>query len=41
MIMISNRTETAARLEYSLVNGYFSVDELGDKLKLIKLTKTH
>jgi len=37
MIMISNRTETAARLEYSLVNGYFSVDELGNKSKLIRM----
>jgi type III restriction enzyme len=37
MIMISNRTETAARLEYSLVNGFFSVDELADKTKLIRI----
>lgn len=37
MIMISNRTETAARLEYSLVNGFFSVDELADKAKLIRI----
>lgn len=37
MIMISNRTETAARLEYSLENGIFSVDELADKAKLIRI----
>lgn len=37
MIMISNRTETAARLEYSLVNGYFSVEELGNESKLIRI----
>ncbi|PIS13600.1 MAG: hypothetical protein COT67_00915 [Candidatus Tagabacteria bacterium CG09_land_8_20_14_0_10_41_14] len=37
MIMISNRIETAARLEYSLVNGFFSVDELADKAKLIRI----
>lgn len=37
MIMICNRTETAARLEYSLVNGYIAVDELGDKDRLIRI----
>lgn len=37
MIMICNRTETAARLEYSLVNGFFAVDELGDKGRLIRI----
>jgi len=37
MIMICNRTETAARLEYSLVNGYFAVEELGDKNKLLRI----
>lgn len=37
MIMISNRTETAARLECSLENGFFSVDELADKAKLIRI----
>ncbi len=37
MIMISNRTETAARLEYSLINGYFSVEELSDKSRLIRI----
>jgi type III restriction enzyme len=37
MIMITNRTETAARLEYSLENGFFSVDELADKSKLIRI----
>jgi len=37
MIMITNRTETAARLEYSLVNGYFSVEELAEQSKLIRI----
>ncbi|MBI4377525.1 MAG: DEAD/DEAH box helicase family protein [Nitrospinae bacterium] len=37
MIMICNRTETAARLEYSLTNGYFAVEELGDKKGLIRI----
>ena len=37
MIMICNRTETAARLEYSFVNGYFAIDELGDKKGLIRI----
>jgi len=37
MIMICNRTETAARLEYSLLNGYFVVDELGEKDNLIRI----
>lgn len=37
MIMICNRTETAARLEYSLVNGYIAVDELGEKDRLIRI----
>ncbi|NQU77105.1 type III restriction endonuclease subunit R, partial [Candidatus Falkowbacteria bacterium] len=37
MIMISNRIETAARLEYSIMNGYFAVDELSDKSKLIRI----
>ena len=37
MIMICNRTETAARLEYSMVNGYFAVDELGEKDALIRI----
>jgi len=37
MIMISNRTETAARLEYSLENGHFAVEELGEKNKLIRI----
>ncbi len=37
MIMICNRTETAARIEYSLENGYFAVDELGDKNKLLRI----
>ena len=37
MIMITNRAETAARLEYSLVNGYFSVEELYDREKFIRI----
>ena len=37
MIMICNRTETAARLEYSLVNGHFTVSELADKKKLLRI----
>ncbi len=37
MIMICNRTETAARLEYSLVNGYLAVEELADKNGLIRI----
>lgn len=37
MIMICNRTETAARLEYSLTNGYFAVEELGEKDKFIRI----
>ncbi len=37
MIMITNRAETAARLEYSLTNGYFSVDELWEKKGFIRI----
>lgn len=37
MIIICNRTETAARLEYSLNNGYFAVDELGDVGKFLRI----
>ena len=37
MIMICNRTETAARLEYSLTNGHFAIEELADKYKLIRI----
>ncbi|MBU1912863.1 MAG: DEAD/DEAH box helicase family protein, partial [Candidatus Omnitrophica bacterium] len=37
MIMICNRTETAARLEYSIVNGYFAVEEFGEKDGLIRI----
>lgn len=37
MIMITNRTETAARLEYGLVNGHFAVEELGDSTRLIRI----
>ncbi len=37
MIMICNRTETAARLEYSLLNGHVAVEELGEKNGLIRI----
>lgn len=37
IIMIANRIETAARLEYSLINGHFSISELSDKNKLIRI----
>jgi type III restriction enzyme len=37
MIMIANRIETAARLAYSLVNGYFAINELGVKDKLLRI----
>lgn len=37
MIMICNRTETAARLEYSLDNGHFAVDELVEDHGLIRI----
>ncbi|MBI3289862.1 DEAD/DEAH box helicase family protein [Candidatus Microgenomates bacterium] len=37
IISICNRTETAARLEYSLVNGYISVSELADRKRLIRI----
>ena len=37
MIMICNRTETAARIEYSMVNGYFAVDELVDKDTFLRI----
>lgn len=37
MIMIANRIETAARLEYSLINGHFSITELSDKNKLLRI----
>ena len=37
MIMITNRAETAARLEYSLVNGFFSGTELYDREKFIRI----
>lgn len=37
MIIIANRTETAARLEYSFERGYFSVEELGDKKTLLRI----
>ncbi|MEW6615327.1 MAG: BPTD_3080 family restriction endonuclease [Thermodesulfobacteriota bacterium] len=37
MIMICNRTETAARLEYSFTNGYFAIEELGEKNNLLRI----
>lgn len=37
MIIICNRIETAARLEYSLTQGYISIDELGDIDRLIRI----
>lgn len=37
MIMICNRTETAARLEYSLLNGHFATSELADRKKLLRI----
>ncbi len=37
MIMICNRTETAARLEYSLLNGHFTASELTDRKKLLRI----
>lgn len=37
MIMICNRIETAARLEYSIINGHFAVSELSDKKKLLRI----
>ncbi|OOP56281.1 MAG: hypothetical protein AYP45_09445 [Candidatus Brocadia carolinensis] len=37
LIMICNKTETAARLEYSIANGYFAIEELSDKNRLIRI----
>lgn len=37
MIMICNRTETAARIEYSFEHGYFSVPELADREGLLRI----
>lgn len=37
IIMIANRIETASRLEHSLVNGHFSISELSDKNKLLRI----
>ncbi|MCX5657896.1 MAG: DEAD/DEAH box helicase family protein, partial [Candidatus Omnitrophica bacterium] len=37
MIIICNRTETAARIEYSMLNGYCSVEELCDKDGFIRI----
>jgi type III restriction enzyme len=37
MIMIANRIETAARLAYSLTHGYFAINELGAKDKLLRI----
>ena len=37
LIVITNRTETAARLEYTLRNGYSAVEELGEASKLLRI----
>ena len=37
MIVICNRTETSSRIEYSIKNGYFSINELNDNDKLIRI----
>jgi len=37
LIMVTNRIETAARLEYSIENGYFAVDELNDRSKILRI----
>lgn len=37
MIIICNRTETAARMQFSLENGYIAVDELGNREMLIRI----
>lgn len=37
MIVICNRTETSSRIEYSIKNGYFSINELNDNEKLIRI----
>lgn len=37
MIVICNRTETAARLEYSFLNGDFAIEEFKDKNKLLRI----
>ena len=37
MIIISNRTETAARLEYFFKNGVVAIDELGEASKLLRI----
>ena len=37
MIVICNRTETSSRIEYSIKNGYFSINELNDNERLIRI----
>jgi type III restriction enzyme len=37
MIMIANRIETAARLEYSMINGHFTASELSEKARLLRI----
>ncbi len=37
MIVICNRTETAARVEYSIKNGFIAVKELSDKEGLLRI----
>lgn len=37
IITICNRTETSSRIEHSILNGYFSITELNDKKKLIRI----
>lgn len=37
LISICNRTETAARLEYSMINGHISVPELSDNKRMLRI----
>lgn len=37
IISVCNRIETAKRLEYSILNGYFAVDELSNKKNLLRI----
>lgn len=37
MIMICNRVETAARIEYSIENGHFGISELSDRNRLLRI----
>jgi type III restriction enzyme len=37
LIVICNRTETSSRIEYSIKNGFFSIPELNDHEKLIRI----